>query len=287
MPTIPELLADGPTFSLEFFPPRDERGDRQLARTLDHLMPLEPSFVSVTYGAGGSSRERTGEIVHDLRTRFGAQVLPHLTCIGHTRAEIEELLRAYEADGVTDLLALHGDPPIDGRTLPEGDFRYAVELVEFVRAQTSFSIGVAAHTEGHPLATSREADRDHQAAKLKVADFAMCQFFFEARHYIDFMEDMTARGVTTPVIPGVIPVTNAAQTRRMVEMAGGTFPTDLGARLEQAATPEEGRATGVEYAATLARDLLEAGAPGIHIYPMNRWMATTELYEALGLVKTG
>jgi len=287
VPSIPELLKAGPTYSLEFFPPRDEKGDRQLARTLDHLLPLAPSFVSVTYGAGGTSRERTGEIVHDLRTRFGAQVLPHLTCIGHTKPEIEALLRTYEADGVTDLLALHGDPPTDGRTLPEGDFRYAVELVEFVREQTNFSIGVAAHTEGHPLATDRQSDRDHQAAKLKVADFAMCQFFFETRYYVDFMEDMAARGVSTPVIPGVIPVTNPAQTRRMVEMAGGTFPTELGARLEQAKTPEEGRAIGVDYAATLARELLEVGAPGIHIYPMNRWMATTDLYAALGLITTG
>jgi len=285
LPTIPELLAVGPTYSFEFFPPRDEQGDHQLARTLEHLMPLDPSFVSVTYGAGGSSRERTEEIVHDLRTRYSAQVLPHLTCIGHTKPEVEALLRAYEADGVTDLLALHGDPPADGRALPQGDFRYAVELVEFVREQTNFSIGVAAHTEGHPKATDLPSDRDHQAAKLKVADFAMTQFFFETRFYVDFMEDMTARGVTTPVVAGVIPVTNPAQTQRMVEMAGGSFPKELGARLEAAATPAAARAIGVEYAANLARELLDAGAPGIHFYPMNRWMLTTELYQALGLVQ--
>jgi methylenetetrahydrofolate reductase (NADPH) len=284
VPTIPDLLKAGPTYSFEFYPPRDDDGDRVLARTLDHLMPLNPSFVSVTYGAGGSSRDRTEEIVHDLRKRFGAQVLPHLTCIGHRKSEIEMLLRTYQDEGVTDLLALHGDPPTDGRTLPEGDFRYAVELVEFVRDMTGFSIGVAAHVEGHPMAANRQSDRDHQAAKLKVADFAMTQFFFEARFYIDFMEDMAARGVTTPVIPGVIPVTNPDQTRRMVEMAGGSFPEELGARLESASTPAEGRAIGVEYAATLARELLAAGAPGIHIYPMNRWMATTELYEALGVI---
>ncbi len=286
MPTIPELLAAGHTYSFEFFPPRDEKGDRRLARTLDHLMPLGPSFVSVTYGAGGSSRERTEEIVHDLRTRYSAQVLPHLTCIGHAKPEIEALLRVYEADGVTDLLALHGDPPADGRALPEGDFRYAVELVELVREQTDFSIGVAAHTEGHPLAADRQSDRDHQAAKLRVADFAMTQFFFETRFYVDFMEDMAARGVTTPVIAGVIPVINPAQTQRMVEMAGGSFPRDLGARLEAAETPEAARAIGVEHAANLARELLDAGAPGIHFYPMNRWMLTTELYHALGLVET-
>ena len=284
MPTIPDLLKAGPSYSLEFYPPNDEKGDRQLARTLDHLMPLAPSFVSVTYGSGGGSRERTEEIVHDLRTRFGARVLPHLTCIGHTKAEIEVLLRAYEADGVTDLLALHGDAPTDGRVLPQGDFRYAVELVDFARELTDFSIGVAAHTEGHPMAADHQSDRDHQAAKLKVADFAITQFFFEARFYIDFMEDMAARGVTTPVIPGIIPVTNPAQTRRMVEMAGGSFPDALGARLEAAETPAEGRAIGVEYAASLARELLATGAPGVHIYPMNRWMATTDLYTALGPV---
>jgi len=284
--SIPDLLAAGPTYSLEFFPPRDAKGDRQLARTLDRLMPLNPSFVSVTYGAGGTSRERTGEIVHDLRTRFGAQVLPHLTCIGHSKDEIQQLLDSYEAGGVADLLALHGDPPVDGRILPKGDFRYAVELVEFVRGHTNFSIGVAAHTEGHLLATDRQSDRDHQAAKLKVADFGMTQFFFEARFYVDFLEDMAARGVTTPVIPGVIPVTNSRQVRRMVEMAGGTFPADLAARLEAVEEPVEGRAIGVEHAATLARELLEAGAPGIHFYPMNGWMATTELWTALGLVTT-
>jgi len=283
VPTIPELLAAGPTYSFEFYPPRTEQGDRQLARTLDQLMLLQPSFVSVTYGAGGTSRDRTGEIVHDLRKRYGAQVLPHLTCIGHKKNEIEQLLRVYDADGVTDLLALHGDPPTDGRVLPQGDFRYAVELVEFIRALTGFSIGVAAHVEGHPMAPDVASDRDHQAAKLKVADFAMTQFFFEARHYVDFMEDMAVRGVSTPVIPGVIPVTNPDQTRRMVEMAGGTFPDALAARLEGASTPDEGRAIGVEYAANLARELLAAGAPGIHFYPMNRWMATSELFEALGL----
>ena len=283
MTTIPDLLAQGPTYSLEFYPPRTPEGDRQLARTLDHLMPLKPSFVSVTYGAGGTSRDRTEEIVHDLRTRFSQRVLPHLTCIGHTRAEIETLLRSYEAAGVTDLLALHGDPPTDGRALPQGDFRYAVELVEFVRGSTNFAIGVAAHTEGHPMAPDLPSDRDHQAAKLKVADFAVTQFFFEARFYVAFMEDMAKRGVTTPVIAGVIPVTNPAQTRRMVEMAGGTFPRVLADRLEAAQTPAEGRAIGVEHAANLTRELLDAGAPGIHFYPMNRWMATNELWAALGL----
>jgi methylenetetrahydrofolate reductase (NADPH) len=281
--TIPDLLQAGPTYSFEFFPPRDEKGDRQLARTLDHLIPLGPSFVSVTYGAGGTSRDRTGEIVRDLRTRFGARVLPHLTCIGHTKDEVEELLRQYEGEGVTDLLALHGDAPTDGRVLPQGDFRYAAELVAFVREKTDFAIGVAAHTEGHPKAPTMQDDRDHQAAKLKTADFAITQFFFEARHYVGFIEDMAKRGVATPVIPGVIPVTNPGQAKRMVEMAGGTFPEELATRLENVESPADGRHIGVEHAAQLARELLEAGAPGIHFYPMNRWMATTELWNALGL----
>lgn len=283
MPSIPDLLAAGPTYSFEFFPPRDEKGDRRLARTLGRLMPLNPSFVSVTYGAGGTSRDRTVEIVHDLRSGFGAQVLPHLTCIGHSRGDVRQLLGTYEADGVIDLLALHGDSPTDGRTLPKGDFRYAGELVEFVRGETDFSIGVAAHTEGHPLAADRESDRDHQAAKLEVADFAITQFFFEAHFYTDFIESMAARGVSTPVIPGIIPVTDPGRARRMVEMAGGSFPEGLAARLESINEPAEGRAIGVEHAATLAQTLLDAGAPGIHFYPMNRWMAATELWNALGL----
>lgn len=286
VPTIPELLAEGTTYSFEFFPPRTPEGDRQLARTLERLAPLNPSFVSVTYGAGGSSRERTAEIVHELRDRYELTVLPHLTCIGHTRDEIATLVRGYEADGVESLLALHGDPPTDGRELPQGDFRYAAELIAFLREQNDFALGVAAHTEGHPMAPDLASDREHQAAKLAVADFAITQFFFEIEHYTGFMSDMADRGVTTPVIPGVIPVTNPDQARRMVEMAGGTFPDALAARLAQVETPAEGRAIGVEHAANLARQLLEAGAPGIHIYPMNRWRAATELFEALGLAPT-
>ncbi len=283
MSTVPELLAQGPTFSIEYFPPRSPEGDRQLARTIEHLAPLKPSFVSVTYGAGGTSRERTAEIVHQLREEHAATVLPHLTCIGHTREEVAELVREYDSDGVESLLALHGDPPTDGRVLLEGDFRYAAELIEFLREQNDFSLGVAAHTEGHPLAPDLVSDREHQSAKIAVADFAITQFFFEAEHYMRFMNDMADRGVTTPVIPGVIPVTNPAQARRMVEMAGGTFPDALAARLGEVGTPAEGRAIGVEHAANLARELLDAGAPGIHIYPMNRWRATTELFEALGV----
>jgi methylenetetrahydrofolate reductase (NADH) len=285
VPTVPELLAQGPTFSIEFFPPRTPEGDRQLARTIQRLAPLKPSFVSVTYGAGGASRERTAEIVHQLREQHAATVLPHLTCIGHTRDEVAALVREYESDGVESLLALHGDPPSDGRVLPEGDFLYAAELVEFLREQNDFALGVAAHTEGHPLAPDLVSDREHQSAKLAIADFAITQFFFEAEHYVRFMNDMVDRAVATPVIPGVIPVTNPDQTRRMVEMAGGTFPDALAQRLSEVETPAEGRAIGVEHAANLARQLLEAGAPGIHIYPMNRWRATMELFEALGLTK--
>ncbi len=283
MPTIPELLARGPTYSFEFFPPRSAEGDRQLERTLARLAPLAPSFVSVTYGAGGSSRERTGQIVHDLRMRYDLTVLPHLTCIGHSRAEIDELVAEYQSDGVENLLALHGDPPAQGAPLPPGDFRYAAELVALLRERTSFAVGVAAHTEGHPLAPDRASDRQHQAAKLAVADFAITQFFFDADHYLAFMEDMTALGVDRPVIPGLIPVTNPGQTRRMVEMAGGSFPENLGSRLERAESPAEGRAIGVEFAAELGQTLLDAGAPGLHIYPMNRWRAASELLQALGI----
>lgn len=286
MPTIPELLAEGTTYSFEFYPPRTPEGERQLARTLERLAPLNPSFVSVTYGAGGSSRDQTADIVHDLRQRYGLTVLPHLTCIGHTRDEITALVRGYESDGVESLLALHGDPPADGRVLPQGDFRYAAELIAFLRAQNEFALGVAAHTEGHPMAPDLASDREHQAAKLAVADFAITQFFFEVQHYTSFMADMADRGVTIPVIAGVIPVTNPDQARRMVEMAGGTFPADLWERLSEAETPAEGRAIGVEHAANLIRQLVEAGAPGIHVYPMNRWRAATDLFEVLGLSPT-
>lgn len=249
-------------------------------------MPLRPSFTSVTYGAGGLSRERTARIVSNLRTNFGNVVLPHLTCIGHRRSEILELSRAYSSEGITDLLALHGDSPSDGRLLPQGDFRYAVELISFLREQSEFSLGVAAHPEGHPMARDRRSDRDHQAAKLKMADFAICQFFFEAHCYFDFMEEMTRRGIDTPVLPGIIPVTNFEQTQRMLKMAGGSFPSDLARRFERAKTPEESRAIGVQHATNLASELLAGGAPGLHFYPINRWMATAELFNELGIIRT-
>tara|TARA_Y100000996_G_scaffold14817_1_gene11485 strand:- start:359 stop:1219 length:861 start_codon:yes stop_codon:yes gene_type:complete len=279
---IADLLSQDTTFSFEFYPPRSEKGTKQLMTTMEHLLPYNPSFISVTYGAGGSSRQQTLDIVKELKHNTRSTILPHLTCIGHTRNEIKSLINQYIDIGITDILALHGDQPKDSVALPEGDFRFATELIDFLRTNYDLTLGVAAHTEGHPAASTRLNDLDHQSSKIRAADFAITQFFFDIDHYISFCNEMEKRNVSTPIIPGIIPVTNPAEVNRMIELAGGTFPKKLWEEINSARNQEERQFVGVNYAVQLIKQLLRAGAPGIHIYPMNRWQATEELLEHLG-----
>ena len=287
MARISDLLAAGRTFSFEFFPPRSDEAERQLEKALHELEPLRPSFVSVTYGAGGSTRERTRDIVLRINRDTAMTAMAHLTCAGHTRGELADIVTGYRDHGVDNILALAGDPPAAGGASPPaaGDFRYASELVELVRSLGDFSVGVAAHPELHPRsAGDRSADRDHLAAKLRRADFAITQFFFRTGDYLSMMEDLDERGVTTPVIPGIMPVTNAGQVQRFAQLAGAEFPPDLAARIGAVGDrPEEVRRIGVEVATDLCRDLLAAGAPGLHFYTLNRSTATREIYANLGL----
>ena len=287
MARIPDLLAAGRTFSFEFFPPRTDEAERQLEKALHELEPLRPSFVSVTYGAGGSTRERTRDIVLRINRDTSMTAMAHLTCAGHTRGELADIVTGYRDHGVDNILALAGDPPAAGGGSPpaQGDFRYASELVELVRSLGDFSVGVAAHPELHPRsAGDRSADRDHLAAKLRRADFAITQFFFRTGDYLSMMEDLDERGVTTPVIPGIMPVTNAGQVQRFAQLAGAEFPPDLAARIGAVGDrPDEVRRIGVEVATDLCRDLLAAGAPGLHFYTLNRSTATREIYANLGL----
>lgn len=270
MAKITDLLRAGPTLSFEFSAPRDEDGVRRLNRTLDRLARLQPSFMSVTYGAGGSSRGPTAEVVHHIHHDLGVTAMPHLTCVAHTRDEIGALVDRYREDGVENLLALHGDLPEGGADLRPGQFTRAIDLVAFVRSRAPFAIGVAAHPEGHPRATSVEADREHQAAKLRAADFGMTQFFFRVEHYERFMTEMRARGVETPVIPGIMPPTNIEGVARMSAMNNTEFPAEIVARLEAAGEDVAARReVGVEVATRLCEGLLAAGAPGIHLYTMN------------------
>jgi methylenetetrahydrofolate reductase (NADPH) len=283
MTYIRDLLAAGRTVSFEFFPPKTDEAERQLEKAIRELEPLAPSFVSVTYGAGGSTRERTRDIVIGIERDTRITAMAHLTCVGHTRAEVVALLDEYRDGGVANILALAGDPPADGPA-PAGDFHYAIELVELVREVGGFSIGVAAHPEGHPRSPDLESDRRHLADKLRLADFGVTQFFFRADDYLRMVDDLAALGCTTPVIPGIMPVTNARQVQRFAELSGAAFPADLAARFDAVAEDPAGvRALGVEVATELCQRLLDDGVPGLHFYTLNRSTATREIAANLGL----
>src|SRR5438270_4424616 len=281
--TVAALLAAGTTYSFEFFPPRNDEAEAVLTRTLAELEPLRPSFVSITYGAGGSTRGRTHDLVVDVLRQTTMTPMAHLTCVGHTRAELVDILERYRRDGVANVLALRGDPPA-GADVPPGDLRHALELVELAREVGQFSIGVAAHPEGHPASPDRASDRRHLAAKLAAADFAVTQFFFRLEDYLRLVADLRALGVDRPVLPGIMPVTNYSQVARFAALSGAEFPGDLAARLEAVADdPAQVRRIGVEVASQLCRDLLDAGAPGLHFYTLNRSPATREIFATLGL----
>jgi methylenetetrahydrofolate reductase (NADPH) len=280
---IRDLLAAGRTYSFEFFPPRTDEAARELEKTIGELEPLRPSFVSVTYGAGGSTRERTRDVVIHIERDTSMTAMAHLTCIAHTREQLTGIVREYREAGIVNLLALAGDPPRDLDDYPH-DLEHAIDLVRLIREMGDFSIGVAAHPEVHPRSPDRATDRRHLAAKLAEADFGITQFFFEAVHYLRMVDELAALGCDTPVIPGVIPVTNAAQVRRFAELAGAEFPPALAARFEAVADdPAEVRRIGVELATALCAELLEQGAPGLHFYTLNRSTATREIYANLGL----
>jgi len=283
MARITELLARGRTFSFEFFPPKTDAAQLSLGRTIAELETLHPSFVSVTYGAGGSTRERTRDLVTWMRRETSISPMAHLTCVGHTRSDIEEILQAYTDAGVENILALGGDPPTDPADVRPSDYGFASDLVNELRAAGQFSIGVAAHPEVHPRSTSRSDDRKFLAEKMRTADFAITQFFFDVEHYVRLVEELAALGIDKPIIPGIMPVTNKSQVLRMAEMSGAAFPQDLAERLSKVEDPEEVRSIGVEAATELCAQLLDAGAPGLHFYTLNRSSATREIYANLGL----
>lgn len=285
MARIADLLAAGRTYSFEFFPPKTDGAQLSLGRAIGELEPLAPSFASVTYGAGGSTRQRTHAVVSWMRKETTLTPMAHLTCQGHVRAEIRDILNDYAADGVENILALGGDVPTDGEPAPS-DYTFASELLEDVVADGRFSVGVAAHPELHPRSPDRATDRQFLAAKLARADFAITQFFFDLDVYVQMVNEMADLGVTKPILPGIMPVTNKNQIRRMAELSGAAFPTWLSERLDRTDDAEEIRRIGVDTATELCQGLLDAGAPGLHFYTMNRSTATSEIYANLGLSPT-
>ena len=283
MARISDLLAAGRTFSFEFAPPKSAQASMSLGRTIAELEPLRPSFVSVTYGAGGSTREHTRDTVLWVRRETSIPPMAHLTCVGHTRAEIADIIATYSEAGIENILALAGDPPKDPADARPSDYAYAFELIEHIRSLSDMAVGVAAHPEGHPRSPDLATDRAHLAAKLRLADFAVTQFFFDIDHYLRMVEELSALGVDKPVLPGIMPVTNIAQVTRMAELSGAEFPSWLRERLERAVDADDMRRIGIEAATELCGALLQAGAPGLHFYTMNKSTATREIYAQLGL----
>jgi methylenetetrahydrofolate reductase (NADPH) len=283
MARISDLLATGRTFSFEFSPPKSAAGSMSLGRTIAELESLHPSFVSVTYGAGGSTREHTRDTVLWVQRETNVPPMAHLTCVGHTRDEIAAIIKTYTDVGIENVLALAGDAPKDPADARPSDYQYATDLVEHLREIGDLCIGVAAHPEGHPRSPDLATDRRLLAAKLDAADFATTQFFFDIDHYLSLVNDLADLGVTKPVIPGIMPVTNIAQVERMAELSGAAFPDWLRARLESGTSPEDVRRIGVEAATELCAQLLESGAPGLHFYTLNKSTATREIYAQLGL----
>jgi methylenetetrahydrofolate reductase (NADPH) len=284
MALISEMLERGATYSFEFFPPKNDAEQATLVRTLRELEPLGPSFVSVTYRGGRESRQRTHDLVAGMLRTTALTPMAHLICVAHTRLELAEILVSLRKAGVENLMALGGDPPTDPSAGP-GELLYAMELVELARAIGGFSIGVAAHPAGHPSSPDMESDRDWLAAKLRRADFGVSQFFFEVEEYVGLIRDLAERGVHTPVLPGIMPVTALRSVPRMAQM-GAALPDWAVARLEEASArggDEAVRQAGVAMATELCEKLLAAGAPGLHFYTLNRSNATREIYAALGL----
>jgi methylenetetrahydrofolate reductase (NADPH) len=287
--TMRDLLASGErSFSFEFFPPKDDAGEAVLWDAIRRLEPLHPTYVSVTYGAGGSTRDRTTRITAQIAEQTSLTPVAHLTCVGSSRAELRSVIGTYAASGVRNVLALRGDPPggpaAPWERHPEG-LNYATDLVELVRSLGNFCVGVAAFPDVHPASESLEADARVLAMKAQAgAQFAVTQFFFRPEPYFRLVEAARAQGCDIPIIPGIMPVTNVRQITRFAELSGAPMPDEVTARLHAVADdPAAVRRVGVELATELCSALLEGGAPGLHFYTLNRSTATLDVFSRLGL----
>lgn len=273
------------TYSFEFFPPKTPEAAARLRATWTELARLRPRFFSVTFGAGGSTQARTFETVVEIQRQSGTDVAPHLSCIGSTRESVNELLQAYINQGIRRIVALRGDMP-SGMVDP-GEFRYASDLVAFIRAQTGdhFHIEVAAYPEFHPQALDSRADLAHFKRKVEAgADSALTQYFFNIDAYLRFVDDCERAGLKLPIVPGIMPITNYVQLARFSDACGAEIPRWLRWRLENYGDDLDAlRAYGVEVMTTLCRRLLDAGAPGLHFYTMNQTGPTLAVWRGLGL----
>jgi methylenetetrahydrofolate reductase (NADPH) len=287
---IDEILSAGtPVFSFEFFPPKTEAGEQNLYAALNELKPLEPSFVSVTYGAGGSTRSKTIEIVKRIREDFGLEAMAHFTCVGATVDELRDTLEEMRAAGIDNVLALRGDPPAgeEAWTKTEGGLEYSRELVELIAGDYPFAIGAACFPETHIHAESPESDLSYLGEKVQAGvDFLITQLFFDNDFYFDFVRRARSAGIGVPIIPGIMPITQVGQIERMAKMCGSELPAGLRAELHaREEHPEAVLDFGVAYATLQCSELLAAGAPGIHFYTLNRSPATRAILSALKLAR--
>lgn len=285
---IRDLLSTGaPSISFEFFPPKTDEAAAQLEETIAELAPLRPTFVSVTWGAGGSTREKTIDIVSHIRNNAGIEAMAHLTCVGATRDELASIIDRLRISGIDNILALRGDPPKGQAAFEavDGGFRYANQLTAFIRNTygDSLSLGGAAYPEKHIECGNPAVDLNNLKRKVDAGlDFLVTNLFFDNRHYWDFVDRARAVGINIPIIPGIMPITSATQIERMNMLCGATTPFKLAAELDRRRNdPKAVTQLGVAHATSQCIDLLLNGAPGVHFYTLNRSRATRDIFSAL------
>lgn len=282
---VDELLSNKsrPLFSVELWPPRSAASETRLTEALERLSQLKIDFASITYGAGGSTRENTHALVVRLMRDYGLPPVAHLVTGAHTRLELEAILARYRQSGVDNLLALHGDPPLEGNEALEiGELSHAIDLARMAKFEYNFCVGVALHPNGHPSAITPALDAQFQAEKLAVADYAITQFFYKTSDYIELVDQMNAHRVFKPILPGIMAPTSFSTLNKMAEMSGTLVPSDTYERLakyrdDSVSFQKEGTLIAIE----LAAELLEYGAPGIHVFTMNQANTTVAIYESL------
>lgn len=277
--------AGKPVISFEFFPPKNDEGTAKLYETIGELKPLGPSFVSVTYGAGGSTRDRTVDLVGRIKNEIGIEAMAHLTCVQSTQADIAAVLDRLQGAGIENVLALRGDPP-QGQTAfvkTENGFGFASELVGFIKSKYGFCVGGACYPEGHVETPDREQDLANLLHKARAGvDFLVTQLFFDNIDYFDFVRRARAAGITCPIVPGIMPITNLSQVKRFTQLCGARIPQALLKRLEGLNhLPDEVVRVGIEHAVQQCRGLLAGGAPGLHFYTLNKSSATRRIFEQL------